>query len=60
MIERYTVAKKNNVYFIKDNECKQYNLPEMAVSLYFKNPSNASEVCKIMNEEWKYFLWKPE
>lgn len=58
--QRFVVKRHGlGVYFIKDNDAKQYRMPEMAVSIYFSDRQRATEVCVALNKEWSNFLANP-
>jgi hypothetical protein len=41
---------------IFDDDCKQYGMPERAVSMFFISKEDADKVCELINKEWNTFL----
>lgn len=58
---RYTVeyAPDMKVWWIKDNNAEQYNMPVKCVSLYFAEKSRPTLICLELNLEWKAFVERP-
>lgn len=60
-MQRFIVLEKRpGIYYVFDTEFKQYNMPEMAVSIYFASNLHAQKVADIMNTEWSAFIRNPE
>ena len=59
MKPRFTVEKDNQAFKIVDNECKRWNMPKMAVSIFFGNRYRADEICNLLNNEWNRFQANP-
>jgi len=60
---RYTVKKHgdNSDYFsVIDNEHKRWNMPEMAITLYFGDFGSALQIAGLLNKEWLRFLRNPK
>jgi hypothetical protein len=54
---RFTTKKhSDDKYSVFDTLAKQYDMPEMAVSIYFKTNACASKVASSLNREWNRFL----
>ena len=60
MTERFTVELDGcGAWYIKDNDAKQYNMPEKAVTIFFKDRIDCSIVADKLNKEWSRFLSNP-
>lgn len=54
-----TEQSSSGSYMIVDTEHAIYGMSKMAVSIYFKDQTDALTVCAILNKEWGKFLRNP-
>jgi len=58
---RFNVEQNDNgAYEIRDDDASRYNMPKIAVSLFFKKFDDCRKVSDLLNAEWSRFQANPE
>jgi hypothetical protein len=61
-MNRFSVAAvigAPGIYYVSDDKCKSFNMPQHAVSINFASAEAAGAVAALLNKEWNAFLRNP-